>query len=128
MFILNCRDKAKFFNHFSNQCRLITNTSIFPTFNFLADKRIDKISIRSDEIVSLVRNLNPNKASGSDGISGQMLLMCDKSVVLPLKIILRGIPTVRSHHTKSAFGQIFHRNQMPYRGSNFELMRLFHPS
>ena len=39
----------------------------------------------------LIRNFNPNKATGSDGISGQMLLLCDDSVVLPLKIIFQNI-------------------------------------
>ena len=28
---------------------------------------------------------------GPDGISGQMLLICDRSVVLPLKILFRNI-------------------------------------
>ena len=41
--------------------------------------------------MSLIRNLNPNKASGSDGVSGHMLLLCDNSVVLPLKIIFQNI-------------------------------------
>ena len=72
---------------FSNLYRLITNSSTLPLFNFLTDKRIDQISIRRYEIVSLVRNLNPNKVSGFDGISGQMLLLCDDSVSMPLKII-----------------------------------------
>ena len=91
VFILNCRDKAKSFNDFfSNQCRLITNSSTLPILNFLTDKRIDQISIRRDEIVSLVRNLNP-KASDSDGISGQMLLLCDDSVGMPLTIIFDNI-------------------------------------
>ena len=76
---------------FTNQCRSIINSSVLPTFNFLTDKRIDHILVRRDEIVSLVRNLNPNKASGSDGISGQMLLLCDDSVGLPLKIIFENI-------------------------------------
>ena len=35
--------------------------------------------------------MNPNKATGSDEISGQMLLICDDSVVLPLMIIFRTI-------------------------------------
>ena len=35
--------------------------------------------------------LNPNKANGSVGISGQMLLLCDDSVILPLEIIFRNI-------------------------------------
>ena len=86
------KDKAKIFNDFfSNQCRLINNGSVLPTFNFLTDKRFDKIAIKWDEIVSLVRNLNPNKASGSDGISGQMLILCDDSLGMPLKIIFKNI-------------------------------------
>ena len=35
--------------------------------------------------------MNPNKATGSDDISGQMLLICDDTVVLPLLIIFRSI-------------------------------------
>ena len=88
VFILNCREKPKMFDgFFSNQCMLITNSSVLPILNFLTDKRIDQISIREDVIVSLVRNLNPNKASGSRGISGQMLILCDDSVGMPLKMI-----------------------------------------
>ena len=76
VFILNCREKAKIFNDFfSNQCRLIINNGVLPNFNFLTDKRFDQVSIRLGEIVSLVRNLNHNEASGSDGISGQMLIL-----------------------------------------------------
>ena len=30
-------------------------------------------------------------ATGPDGISGQMLLLCDKSVILPLQIIFTNI-------------------------------------
>ena len=41
--------------------------------------------------MSLIRGLNPNKATGSDDVSGQMLLICDDSVVLPLTIIFRTI-------------------------------------
>ena len=50
-----------------------------------------KISIRKDVIVSLVRNLNPNKASGSDGISGQMLILSDDSVGMPFMMIFENI-------------------------------------
>ena len=47
--------------------------------------------MENKHIVSLIRKLNPNKANGSDGISGQMLLLCDDSVVLPLGIIFGNI-------------------------------------
>ena len=88
MFILNCNEKAKLFNDFfSKQCTPIITSSVLPPLNYLTDNRIDHIAIECDEILSLIRNLNPNKATGSDGISGQMLRLCDNSVVLPLKII-----------------------------------------
>ena len=45
----------------------------------------------NDEIISLIRKINPNKATGPDGISGQMLLLCDESVILPLQIIFTNI-------------------------------------
>ena len=92
VFILSCKEKAKLFNNFfSKQCSLITNSSELPAITFLTEKRIDNITIQSDEIISLIRNLNPNKASGSDGITGKMLLLCDNSAMLPLKIIFENI-------------------------------------
>ena len=92
VFILNCSEKAKLLNDFfSKQCTPIINTSVLPPLNFLTNKRIDHISIQSDEIISLIRQLNPNKASGSDEVSGQMLLLCHVSVILPLKIIFQNI-------------------------------------
>ena len=39
----------------------------------------------------MIRKINPNKETGSDGLSGQMLLLCDDSVVLPLHIIFINI-------------------------------------
>ena len=91
-FILNCIDKPKLFNeHFSNQCKLILNNSSIPVFEYITNKRIESISIKDEDILSLIRKLNPNKAAGSDGISGQMLLICDSSAVLPLKLIFHNI-------------------------------------
>ena len=91
-FILNCKGKAKHFNDFfSQQCKPIINGSVLPSLIYFTDKRIEDITIQIDEIISLIRNWNPNKATGSDGISGQMLFLCDNSVVLPLKIIFQNI-------------------------------------
>ena len=92
IFILNCSEKAKLFiDFFSKQCIPNVTSSVLPPLNLLTDENIDHVSIQGDEIISLIRNLNPNKATGSDGISGQMLLLCDNSVVLPLKIIIQNI-------------------------------------
>ena len=56
-----------------------------------SDKNINYVTIRNHEIISLIRKINPNKAIGPDGISGQMLLLCDESVILPLQIIFANI-------------------------------------
>ena len=91
-FILNCADKAKLFNEFfAKQCTLLLNDSILPDFHYITDKRLDYVSFSDNDIVSIIRKLNPNKASGSDGISGQMLKICDASVALPLRIIYKNI-------------------------------------
>ena len=58
---------------------------------FYTNKRIVNVFIQDDEITSLIQNINPNKAMGPDGISGQMLILCDATVTLPLKIIFKNI-------------------------------------
>ena len=91
-FILDCKEKAKvFIKFFSNQCKPIANDSILPVFQYVTDKRINNIKIISDEILNLIRKLNPKKACGPDQISGHMLRISDKSVVLPLKLIFFNI-------------------------------------
>ena len=57
----------------------------------MTNKRLEQVPIENEDIISLIRKLNPNKANGSDGISGQMLLLCDNSVILPLRIIFSNI-------------------------------------
>ena len=60
-------------------------------FNFLTDARLNHINVRQNEILSLIRGINPDKAAGSDGISGRMLLLCDESIILPLHLIFTNI-------------------------------------
>ena len=92
VFILNCKEKAKHFSDFfSQQCKLVVNNSVLPNLTFLTNKRINHIIIEPNEIISLIRKINPNKATGSDGISGKMLLLCDDSITLPLQIIFTNI-------------------------------------
>ena len=84
LFILNCREKAQYFNdYFSQQRNPVNNNSVLPILGFLTNKRLGKITIKDNKIISLIRKINPNKATGSDGISGQTLLLCDESVILP---------------------------------------------
>ena len=41
--------------------------------------------------VSLIRNLNKGKAHGPDDISAHMLILCDDTIVIPLKLIYEQI-------------------------------------
>ena len=92
MFILDCREKARLFNdYFSQQCEHVINNSVLPILRFLTDERMDDVPIENDEIISLIRKINPDKVTGSDGISGQILLTCDESVIIPLQIIFTNI-------------------------------------
>ena len=92
LFVMNSRAKARYFNDFfSKQCKSIINNSVLPTLTFFTNKRIEHVTIENEEIILLVRKINLNKATGSDGISGQMLLLCDDSVSIPLQIIYSNI-------------------------------------
>ena len=91
-FIIDCKEKANLFTkYFSEQCKIITNISVLPIFTYITDHRINTIPINDEEIINLIRKLNPNKSNGSDGISSRMLLLCDDSIVLPLRIIFNSI-------------------------------------
>ena len=91
-FVLNCKEKAIIFNDFfSNQCKPIQNGSLLPHFRYLTQSRISNVLIDGDEILTLIRNINPNKSNGPDLITGHMLHLCDESIVLPLKLIFSNI-------------------------------------
>ena len=67
LFILNCREKARYFrDYFSQQCKPVINNSVLPILRFLTNKRIDHVPIENNEIISLIRKINPNKATGSN--------------------------------------------------------------
>ena len=42
---------------------------VLPDFHYITEKRIGSVSIKKEDILSLIRNLNPNKATGCDEIS-----------------------------------------------------------
>ena len=81
LFILNCREKARYFNDYLPQpCKPVVNNSELPIRRLLTNKKIDHVSIENDENISLTRKINPNKITGSD-----------ESVILPLQIIFSNI-------------------------------------
>ena len=66
LFILNCREKARYFNdYFSQQCKPVINNSVLPILRALTNEKIDHVTIENDEIISLIRKINHNKATCS---------------------------------------------------------------
>ena len=84
--ITDFQTKANIFNeHFSNQCTVISNNSVFPVnFQSLTNDELISIDIREENILKIIRNLNSAKAHGYDAISIAMLKICDISVSKPL--------------------------------------------
>ena len=62
-----------------------------PNFTYLTNERLDHIPFTDDEILLLIRNLNSGKCNGPDNISARMLLICDDTIVKPLKLIFKNI-------------------------------------
>ena len=65
--------------------------STLPNLTYLTNARLDNITCTEEDILLLIRNLQPGKANGPDEISARMLLLCDYSIVLPLKLIFQNI-------------------------------------
>ena len=69
-------------------CRIV---GTLPNFSYLTNARLDNITFTEEDILLLIRNLQPGKANGPDEISACMILLCDDSIVLPLKLIFQNI-------------------------------------
>ena len=67
------------------------NDSVLPNLTLLTTSKFDNVIISSDEIVSLVRHLNKGKANGPDDVSAHMLILCDETIAIPLKLIYEQI-------------------------------------
>ena len=80
--------KANIFNnHFANQCTVLNNDSGLPELTFGSDCRINDFLIQHDNVIKIIRDLNPAKAHGYDDISIRMIKMCAVSIVVSLIII-----------------------------------------
>ena len=74
---------------FAKQCSKIDDSGELP-LNFVkkSDKSISAITFSCDDIATLIKNLDPNKAHGHD-ISIRMLKLCGKSICKPLDLIFQ---------------------------------------
>ena len=88
---MDFKEKAELFNDFfTMQCSLVNNNSKLPSvLTKKTCKVLSTVDFSTNDILKIIRNLNPNKAHGHDMISSRMLKICDKSICKPLKIIFR---------------------------------------
>ena len=90
-FITNFEEKADIFNDvFAKQCPLIdTNSNLPSVLSKKTHELLSTIHFTSDDILKIIKNLDPNKAHGHDMISIRMIKICDASIYKPIEIIFR---------------------------------------
>ena len=74
-------------NFFASQYSHVVNSSRLPYFCYKTQKRISDIEIKEDNILLIIKNLNPTKEHGRDNVSIHMIQLCGKSIVKPLKYL-----------------------------------------
>ena len=91
IFIIDFRRKAEIFNtFFVKQCSLINTSSVLlTTLTMKTRESLSTIRFTSDDILKIIRNLDPNKAHGHDMISIQMVKLFDASLCKPLEQIFK---------------------------------------
>ena len=90
-YVVDFKEKCDLFNDFfSDQCSVIATNSVLPPDCLkLTNNSLSNVDISSEDILNIIRTLNPNKAHGHDGISTRMLKICDESICKPLHIIFK---------------------------------------
>ena len=90
-YITDFKKKAELINSFfTKQCFIIQNSSKLPfTLNKKTEKSISSITFNRNDIATIIRSLNPNKAHGYNMISIRMLKICDNSICKPVELIFQ---------------------------------------
>ena len=81
-FVTDFKEKANIFNNFfADQCSIVSNNSELPaTRTKKTQESLSTINFSTDDILKIIRNLDPNKAHGHDIISILMIKICDTSI------------------------------------------------
>ena len=98
-FVTDMKTKADIINQFfAEQYTTLKNDSKLPSNQiYLRQSRLVSLNFNEDEILKIIRALNPQKAHGYDDISIRMIKICDKSLLKPLIILFKN-STKSSHH------------------------------
>ena len=80
--------KLLFLTHFLRiNVLLLIIIAYYPRSSITSIETLIIFLFTENEIISIIRSLNHNKAHGWDAISIRMIKMCDESIVFPLKLI-----------------------------------------
>ena len=82
-------DFSKKGNIFNNFFSSIWTPINYPSYLIFFSYRTDSKSfhVTENDILAIIKTLDPNKAHGCDNISIKMIKICSQSLILPLKII-----------------------------------------
>ena len=87
-YLLRQFEKAECLNkYFASISTINEENCPLPPFELKCPNNLSNITCTADEIKTLIDILNPNKASGPDGISNKMLKPVAKEVSVPLSIL-----------------------------------------
>ena len=82
-----CKKANIFNNSFASIYRPIDNTSCLPSFSYRTVSKIKSFHVTENDILAIIKPLDPYEAHGYDNISIKMIKICSQSLILPLKII-----------------------------------------
>ena len=88
---MDFKEKTELFNNFfTRQCSIVNNNSKLPSvLNKKMCQSLSTVGFSTNDILKIIRNLNPSKAHGYNMMSVRMLKICDESICKPLGIIIR---------------------------------------
>ena len=88
-FVEDFTEKSELFkSFFAKQCTYIETGSSLPTHILRStNKSLNTINFTEDDILNVIRKLDPSKAHGHDQISIRMIQICDKAICKPLHLI-----------------------------------------
>ena len=98
-FVTDMKTKADiFYKVFAEQCTPLKNDSKLPSNQiYLTQSRLGSLNFNEDEILKIIRALNPHKAHVYDDTFIRMIKICDKLLLEPLIILFKN-STKPSHY------------------------------
>ena len=98
--------KANIFNNFiASICKPIDHTSCLPPFSYRTGSTMQSFHVTENDILAIIKTLDPNEAHGCDNISTKMIKICSLSLTLRLNFFFE-------HSIKKVNFQIYGKRPM----------------